>query len=151
MRSKEELVRLVASFIRGNGLGALAYVQQDGRPAAACVEFVVLEDQKLRLGFATSSQPPYLKHACLKHQPLVVITFWNVEQNKTVQCEGLSKEVEADSQVRTKVEQSFDDAKLFTRKEGAAFFEVELLWVRYSDFKDNREPFDIQEIQFLDA
>ena len=147
MRSDEELIRLVTEFIRGNGLGALAYIQQDGRPAVACVEFVLLDDEKLRLGFATSSRPPYRKHVCLKHDPRIAITFWNVEQNKTVQCEAISKEVEAESEVRVKVEESFADAKLFTRKEGATFFEVEMLWVRYSDFKDNCEPFDIQELQ----
>ncbi|PWT99238.1 MAG: hypothetical protein C5B53_05620 [Candidatus Melainabacteria bacterium] len=147
-RSQEEFFRLVVAFIRQNSLAVLSYMQNDDQPSGACADFVVLPGSgRPRLGFSTSVKPPYRKVPALRRNPKVAVTFFSGVQNKTVQCQGIVREV-GESELRTQLEETFEEARFFTRKAGAVFFEVDLTWIRYADYGNNEEPFDLQEISF---
>jgi uncharacterized pyridoxamine 5'-phosphate oxidase family protein len=140
--SKEDFIKLIESFVTGHCLAVLATVKPTGEPEAACVEFVVLGE--LRLGFCTLTS--YRKYDYLQKNPNVAIVFGG-QSNVTVQYEGRVAEVGKNSEVRSSIESTFGND--FVSLPEARFFEITPTWIRYSDFKDNKESnFDIQEMKF---
>ncbi len=139
-RSKERFIALIEEFIANHRLGFLATVKPNGEPEVACIEFVVLG--KLHLGFCTLTS--YRKYEYLRNNPKIAIAFAG-QNNITVQYEGTAGEVSKNSNVYSSLQLTYGND--FISLPQAKFFEITPTWVRYSDFKDNKEAnFDIQEM-----
>ncbi len=111
----------------------LCTVNRHGRPQAASVEYVVMDDFTLIFDtFVT-----YRKYENLQSNPSVACVI--TEGNRTVQCEGKGEELtgEALETCKTLFFAGLKRGRKFDQRPETRYFKITPQWLRYSDYGQN--------------
>src|SRR5687768_15124123 len=130
----------VLRFVKKHTLAVISTVDEKNKPQAAVVEFGELNDLTIIIDTLKTSR----KYKNLQNNKNVAIVIgW--DQNKTVQIDGLAKELSA-KELEGAKEAYFAKnprAKKWANKPDIAYFAIKPYWVRYSDL--NQKPWLIKE------
>ena len=133
----------VLTFLKGQLLGVLSTIHEDGTPESAVIEVAFGDAYELIFNtFIT-----YRKYANLQKNPhIACVVGW--DENVTIQYEGSAREVSGEDERRAHdiFFRAHPDAKKWLNDDRTRFFIVRPTWIRYTNY--NKDPWEILEQNF---
>lgn len=127
-------------FLKENETCVLATVTKDGTPQAATVGYSVGEDFSFLIGTNKSTR----KYQNLKNNNRVALVV-GIAGSKTVQIEGLAKELELTDKLVEVHLNKLPSAVKFKIQPGQTYFLIKPNWLRFTDYSAKQQFFETKD------